>query len=286
MDQLSHETGHIKSGDVRIFYRRFVPHAGRKNKMPALVVHGLSYFSYDWIQVAAALSQEREVVAIDLRGFGDSDWSPSRDYNLRTMSNDLNAVLNHFEWSQAALIGHSMGGRICLATAGWQPGRVGALACVDFAPDVAAEGRRQVALRIGNQPDTFDSVDAALDYHGHAGEPQGSPVRKRYESFLQSTGNGFVLKRDLHYRDTFRETLRTGTSRPIGVDLWAMVAGLDMPALFIRASTSDMFVPDTLAKLHDVNPKLQAIEIEGSHDLIGDNPAGLTRALTGFLAEY
>ena len=54
--------------------------------MPVLIVHGLSYFSYDWIDPAARIAADREVVAIDMRGFGKSDWSPSRDYKLETLS--------------------------------------------------------------------------------------------------------------------------------------------------------------------------------------------------------
>ena len=38
-----------------------------------LIVHGLSYFSYDWISPAARIADDREVVAIDMRGFGKSD---------------------------------------------------------------------------------------------------------------------------------------------------------------------------------------------------------------------
>ena len=253
--------------------------------MPAVVVHGLSYFSYDWIDVATALAQERDVVAIDLRGFGESDWSPARDYSLRAMANDLIAVIDHFGWTQAALVGHSMGGRICLCTAAWFPERVGALMCLDFAPDVEAAGRKNVALRIGNQPDFFASVEDALAYHGLHGEMPESPAYQRFSAFLKSTDQGLSLKRDLHYRDNFREVLRTGKSQPLDVDLWAMVEQLRMPAQVVRGSTSDMLSVATLAKVAQINPRVGTLEIEGSHDLPGDNPEGLTLSIANFLAK-
>ncbi|WP_028601143.1 alpha/beta fold hydrolase [Ottowia thiooxydans] len=280
---LSSETGHITSGDVRIHYRRFLSREASPGKMPALIVHGLSYFSYDWIEIAAALSQQREVVAIDLRGFGDSDRSPSGEYGLQAMSNDLIAVLDHLGWDQAALLGHSMGGRVCLCTAAWHPQRVGALMCLDFAPDVEAEGRRKVALRIGNQPDTFASIYEALAYHGHEGVSSDSPLYKRYAAFLRATDDGLVLKRDLHFRNSFREVLRTGKSQPAGVDLWAMLAGLSIPAEVLRGSTSDMLSRETLEKVHEVNARVSTREITGSHDLVSDNPQGLIEAITEFL---
>ena len=79
-----------------------------------LIVHGLSYFSYDWIKPAARIATDREVVAIDMRGFGKSDRSASRDYKLDTLSNDVVAVLDGLGWSKAILMGHSFGGRVAL----------------------------------------------------------------------------------------------------------------------------------------------------------------------------
>ena len=51
-----HKTGTVKSEDVEIFYRAF----GAPGKTPVVILHGLSYFSYDWIDIAAALASDRE----------------------------------------------------------------------------------------------------------------------------------------------------------------------------------------------------------------------------------
>ncbi len=68
-------TGRIPSSDVEIFYRKF----GKPGRTPVLIVHGLSFFSYDWVPVATLIARDREVTAIDMRGFGESTWSPQRD---------------------------------------------------------------------------------------------------------------------------------------------------------------------------------------------------------------
>ena len=62
-----------------------------------------------------------------------------------------------------------------------------------------------------------------------------------------------------------------------------MLSALEIPALVIRASESDMFAPETLAKVRAANPRIAAIELAGSHDLAGDNPDGLGRAVRDFL---
>lgn len=275
------ETGTVKSGDVSIFYRRF----GHPGHTPALIVHGLSYFSYDWIGPASALASNREVVAIDMRGFGNSDWSPTRDYKLETLSADVINVLDAFGWRQAVLIGHSFGGRVALATAGWEPERAAALVLVDFAPDIAADGRRHTAERIGRQPDLFASVDEALAYHGHDNVPAGSPQRARYEAFLKPVPGGYQLRRDLAFRDNFKKALDSGQSAPVPAFLWPMLSDLTIPALVIRGSQSDMLDAPTLEKARQANSRVTGIELEGTHDLAGENPAGLVRTIGGFLEQ-
>jgi esterase len=270
----------VRSGDVEIAYRRF----GAPGRVPVVIVHGLSYFSYDWIGVAARIAVDREVVAMDMRGFGDSSWSPARDYKLETLSRDLVNLLDTLGWRQAVLIGHSFGGRVCLASAGWHPERAAALVCVDFAPDLAPAGRRHVAERIGRQPDVFASVDEALAYHDHHDVPAGSPLRARYEAFLEATDKGYVLRRDLAWRDNFKRALETGESPPVPAFLWPMLSQLQIPTLVIRATRSDMFAPETLDKARQANPRVSGVEIAGSHDLAGDNPDELAAAVRDFLA--
>ena len=77
MSAADHRTGTVQSGDVSLFYRHF----GAGGWVPMLIYHGANYYdSADWIGVADALSSDREVVAWDTRGFGNSGWSASKDY--------------------------------------------------------------------------------------------------------------------------------------------------------------------------------------------------------------
>jgi pimeloyl-ACP methyl ester carboxylesterase len=269
----------VLSSDVEIAYRLF----GKSGATPLLIAHGLSYFSYDWIEPASRIAADREVVAMDMRGFGCSSWSATRDYKLETLAADTVNLMDALGWKQAVLMGHSFGGRVCLATAGWYPQRVAALICVDFAPDIAPAGRRHVAERIGRQPDVFASVDAALAYHGHHGVAPDAPLRTRYEAFLKKSDAGYVLRRDLVFRDNFKRSLESGQSAPVPEFLWPMLSELQVPILVIRAADSDMFAPETLDKARKANPRVTAIELAGSHDLAGDNPDGLVAAVRAFL---
>lgn len=277
-----HLTGFARSGDVEIFYRRF----GSPGRSPILIVHGLSYFSYDWIGVASQLGSDREVVAMDMRGFGQSSRSPARDYKLEAMSADVTAVLDTLGWDRAILMGHSFGGRVCLATAGWHAGRAAGLILVDFAPDIPPEGRRRVAERIGGQPDVFASVDAALAYEGYGDEPAGSARRARMEAFLAPVPGGFALRRDLAFRDNFKRALDAGQSPPVPAFLWTMLAELSVPALLVRGRDSDMLASETMTKVRAANSGIETGELAGGHDLAGDNPDGLVEVIRGFIGRH
>ena len=134
----------------------------------------------------------------------------------------------------------------------------------------------------------FASVDAALAYHQHdPALPADAALRKRFEAFLKPVAGGFALKRDLHYRDQFRHVLETGRPHPAGVDAWALLAGIKVPLLVIRAATRAAGTFGGAVALGgplQANPAAEVIELAGGHDLARDNPDGLVAAVKRFLA--
>ncbi|MBS0336753.1 MAG: alpha/beta hydrolase [Proteobacteria bacterium] len=277
----SHKTGVATSGDVSIAYRKF----GQPGLTPLLLVHGASYFSYDWIDVAAAIATDREVVAMDMRGFGDSSWSPSKDYAVATMGGDIAALATHLGWDKFIPVGHSMGGRGVAWCAANHPSRVSAAVLVDYSPDNAPAGAKRTTERVGRQPDVFASVEAAMQYHGvDPASESGKAKRARYEAFLRPAANGLQLKRDLHFRDQFKRTLETGVKASLGIDMWQVLREITCPTLVVRGAQSDMFAPETVPKVKEANPHFEIVEIDGGHNVAGDNPAGFVATVRAFLA--
>lgn len=90
---------------------------------PAVVlVHGITESRRTWDPLIAPLiAAGRRIVAVDLRGHGDSSRTPP--YDLATMAADLGAVLAHEELDDALLVGHSLGGAVVSAYAARGPCR-------------------------------------------------------------------------------------------------------------------------------------------------------------------
>jgi pimeloyl-ACP methyl ester carboxylesterase len=75
-------------------------------------------------------------VAVDLRGYGDSD-KPPRGYDGWTLAGDIAGLVRALGHGDATLVGHSSGGLVCFATAVLHPRAVRSIAVVAAAHPVA-----------------------------------------------------------------------------------------------------------------------------------------------------
>jgi pimeloyl-ACP methyl ester carboxylesterase len=82
---------------------------------PVVLVHGITESRRTWDPVAARLSGTRDVLAVDLRGHGDSLRTPP--YDLMSLVGDLAEVIDGGEIDAPLLVGHSLGGAVVTAYA-------------------------------------------------------------------------------------------------------------------------------------------------------------------------
>ncbi len=106
--------------------------AGTAPRIVAL--HGLGQLGAAWSAFASAVDRRAEVVAIDLRGHGDSDDDPSGGYLLATFVRDVVELLESTSPEPPVLIGHSLGGRIALEIAARDLTPIAAAVVVDASP--------------------------------------------------------------------------------------------------------------------------------------------------------
>ncbi len=282
-----HGTGRAQSGDVELFYRSF----GAPGRSPVLIAHGMSYFSYDWVEVAATLATDREIVALDQRGFGESGWSPARDYSVTAFAGDMINLLDHLGWRRAVLMGHSMGGRNAAFCAAENPARVAGLVLVDWSPQTAPEGSQRVRAQNSGLPDAFASADEAVAYFVKDPALRSSPrVRARFDAFLRPVDGGYAIKRDTFFSEQSRAAVAAGRAPGLvsdrkRLDMWEVLKRIECPVLVVRGTRSDMFAAETADKVISANPMIRLVEIESGHDVAGDNPEALVAEVRSFIAD-
>lgn len=117
------ETKHAELGGVWVRYR--VSGSGP----PVLLVHGLLSSGRVWERLARELSAEFTVYSLDLAGFGESD-KPLSGYGIRQGSRLLHAFCARFGISDAAVVGHDVGGDMAVKLAADHPDAVSSLTLV------------------------------------------------------------------------------------------------------------------------------------------------------------
>ncbi|MEX1022153.1 MAG: alpha/beta fold hydrolase [Dehalococcoidia bacterium] len=160
-----------------------------------LLTHGFASAAQAWEGQAAALSDTYRVITWDLRGHGESG-SPedATAYSVEATVADMAAVLDACEAPEAALVGHSLGGYMCLSFYLDHPERVRAIALSDTGPgyrnDEAREAWNERARRSGDRLDERGMVGMreSNEVH-HAWHPHGA-------AGLAHAARGMMTQRD------------------------------------------------------------------------------------------
>jgi len=99
---------------------------------PLLLVHGFPFDHTMWNEQLAALPEHFQMIAPDLRGFGESDVPPAPDrYSMDIYADDLARLLDILGEEKVVLAGLSMGGYIALAFQRRYPERLSGLVLAD-----------------------------------------------------------------------------------------------------------------------------------------------------------
>jgi len=128
---------------VRIHYRRMGQGPGM------VLLHGFPQTGHMWRKVMPALAERFDVVAPDLRGYGDSD-RPAAGYDKRSMAADIANVIQALGIAPVVLVGHDRGARVAHRFALDHPALLTHLVLLDIAPtyDIFERLDRQSVRRI------------------------------------------------------------------------------------------------------------------------------------------
>lgn len=123
---LRHEQ--LRVGDLNIHYYR----GGPSTAETLVLIHGFAADKDNWLRFSRHLSNDYQVIALDLPGFGDSDH-PAGSYDVGTQAERLASILEAMGIDKAHVLGNSMGGHIAALYAARYPQRVSSLALFDNA---------------------------------------------------------------------------------------------------------------------------------------------------------
>lgn len=256
---------------------------GTVGRPTVLFLHGGGLTAHTWDVVCLALRMDFHCLALDQRGHGDSEWSPTLDYSTDTQAEDIAAFLDHLEADRLVIVGMSMGGLNGIRYAGAHTGRLVGLVLVDVGPDVQVSGAeriRQFTSTTVELKSIEEYVDRAMEFN-----PRRNPTllrRSLLHNLRETPAGTLVWKYDQRhrYQRSAEEVLASQQT------LWEFIPNITVPTLVVRGADSDVFYDEDAKKLAAKLPNGRWVRIpDAGHTVQGDNPGALLRELRPFLEE-
>jgi pimeloyl-ACP methyl ester carboxylesterase len=220
------------------------------------------------------------ILALDLRGHGDSEWVRPPDYSPAVYADDLARLIRNANAEDAIAIGHSMGGIAVLAFALRYHRLARAVAAIDVAI-TSGPRRNRYLKRLRTIPTVSypDLATAKARFRLMPNEGVIAPERiaQIAEHSVQRTIDGsYTMKFD---RESF-----IGSD---GLDVAAAIAGVGIPLLLVRAERSRIMTAEAAADASRSNPLVEMVTIPNAHHHLPlEAPELLARAIQQFAAAH
>ena len=109
---------------------------------PLVLLHGFLESSSIWDPFVKELSEKRQVITIDLPGHGKSG-NLEETHSMELMADAVSETLKHLDIKQVTLVGHSMGGYVCLAFCKKFPIMTKGIVLLNSTPETDSEERKK-----------------------------------------------------------------------------------------------------------------------------------------------
>lgn len=261
-------------------------HALEMGRGPTIVfLHGLGGSTYTWRKVMPALSVTHRVVAIDLKGFGQSEKLFDTAYSAADQAALVIDFMKRRGLANVTLVGHSFGGAVALtvtlATQRSQPGLIRRLALLDapafpqaLTPFVAFMQRPVLPYALLTLVPPELAASAALDKQVMAGVIDDNDVRAYAAPFYDAAARHALI----------------ATARAIVPPNWpeivARYPSIKQPTLLVWCGHDDIVPPTTGLRLERTLPHARLAIIDGcEHSPADEKPVELVRLMRGLLAK-
>jgi pimeloyl-ACP methyl ester carboxylesterase len=255
---------------------------GPSDGPPLLLTHGFGQTRLAWEESAHKLAARGfQVLTLDARGHGDSDWSANAEYTLDDFLDDLDRVVATLD-QPPILIGASMGGLLGLLAMGERdPPPFAALVLVDIAPRWETAGVERILDFMRARPDGFASIDEALElvqqYLPHRAQRHDAGSLGRY---LRPRADGRLR---WHWDPRLLESVGAAAT-PYLARLISAAQNVRAPTLLVSGAMSDVIRPESIAEFLTLVPHAEHVEIaDATHMLVGDRNARFLSAVEAFL---
>ncbi|MEU4317032.1 alpha/beta hydrolase [Nocardia sp. NPDC024068] len=268
-----------------------------------VLLHGFADFWWSWRHQLTALAElGYHAVAVDLRGYGDSD-KPPRGYDGWTLAGDIAGLIRALGYSDATLVGHADGGLVCWATAVLHPRLVRSIAVVSSPHPAALKSSvlRDNAQRRTWLPDFLRAQPPRLPEHrltrrdGHGAAEvlhrRGSDSWAATADFADTVGrmrSAIRIPGAAHCALEYKRWAFRSQWRPDGRRFMAVMRRpIDIPVVSMRGEFDRYILPATVHRGPQLSPRRRVVTIrDAAHFAHQENPDAVTAEIAKLLAVH
>jgi esterase len=261
----------VSAGRIGVHYLEW---PGAVDDLALIFLHGGGLHAHTFDLVGNLLRDRARCVALDLRGHGESEWSPGR-YGSEETADDISAMVTQLGLERVVVVGHSMGGIGGIAWAARHPPELAGLVIVDVGPELQNSATASINVFITSQPSFADleEVDDFAAESAPAADGMAANLRWRDDGRL-----AFKYDDSQFYPD--------GIRLPIGDELRELARRITCPTKILRGSRSRVLSDAAASELADLIDGASWSRVEDAgHTIQSSNPRGLTAAIVDFVAE-
>jgi pimeloyl-ACP methyl ester carboxylesterase len=216
---------------------------GGTGNLTLLFLHYWGGSSRTWDGVVSHLANEYRTIAVDQRGWGESD-APAYGYSISDLADDAQGVIDSLGLKQFALVGHSMGGKVAQLLASRRPTGLKALVLVAPAPPAPQPIPKEQIENMKHAYDSADSIGWTVDNVLTGGS-------------LDDAARGRIIEDSL--RGAPQAKLAWPTAA-IHENISGAVAAINVPTLVIGGELDKVDPPEVLRK--EVLPQISQSRLE------------------------
>jgi len=247
-----------------------------------LMLHGGGQTRHSWKETGRVLAEHGlRVITLDMRGHGDSGWSPDGRYALETYRDDVLAVLDQLA-APAVVVGASLGGLTGLhAAAAAGPLRIPGLVLVDVVPRIERAGGTRIIDFMAGHAEGFasleDAAEAVAAYLPHRTRPRSAEGLRR-NLRLREDGRWYWHWDPRMLTDRGSDDQAEHLRR-----LEDAARHLAIPVLLLWGRLSDVVSPAGVQEFQELVPHAEVVMLPGAaHTAAGDDNDAFTRAVVDF----
>ncbi|MEP7309626.1 MAG: alpha/beta hydrolase [Acidobacteriota bacterium] len=248
---------------------------GNADKPTLLMLHGIGRLAHTFDHIAPSFTGQYHVMAIDMRGHGDSDWDPAAAYLVEDFVKDLEGLVGQLRLRGLTLWGNSTGGRVVQVFAGLHPDLVSAVIVEDVGPERPKTISDGFARQVQADAKGWSSEDELLAQLQKGSQGTSEDQLRTYAHFgtKRSPDGRVVWKRDPNLAKGFVET-----------ELWQYVRKIISPTIYIIGGRSTIVPLETQEELKKTLKNVEIVTMPGlGHYPSQESPEEFTRIAKRFL---